>query len=241
MSENVIYDWASTRNLGDWKFEGHGGLSIAGDGALNIRTANMGPLMRASNAWLYNVELPPDFEFTWTYRNGSLTNRRIDSEGVMILFCARPVVLKDLWEDPRPHARYSDICSYRKMVCYTCGFYRSPYGGAGQLRKLGGDTPTTWGESNWVADDGTGFDELSIMNKADEPLAPDDTDEYARFSLVKQGPRIRVSCNDRLVHDWSDEGQYRYWKEPLSGGRLALREFNGYIESYYSEIRLALL
>ena len=117
MSDDILYDWDTDGRLDDWKLEGPGELIKDPNGALQIRTYNNGPLWRASTAWLRNLELPPDYEVTWTYRNGSETDARITTEGVMILFNALPLALKNLFEDPRLSGRYSDICSYGKMVC----------------------------------------------------------------------------------------------------------------------------
>jgi len=92
----------------------------------------------------------------------------------MILFNALPIALTNMWQDPRTDARYSSIYSYSKMVCYSCGFYRTLYGGASQLRKLGGHVPPSWGESNLVHEDGRKFGELTILSRGDEPLTRED-------------------------------------------------------------------
>ena len=236
MSDDILYDWDTDGRLDDWKLEGPGELIKDPDGALHIRTYNNGPLWRASTAWLRNLELPPDYEVTWTYRNGSETDARITTEGVMILFNALPLALKNLFEDPRLSGRYSDICSYGKMVCYSCGFYRTVYGQAGQLRKLGGHVPASWGESNWVAEDGRSFDDVSILNRADEPLDSESAGKEVAFRLIRTGSRIQIFCNGTIVHDIQDTDLYPYYPDSLKGGHMAFRNFNGYIDSYYRQI-----
>lgn len=236
MTDKILYDWRTAGRLDDWKLEGFGELIKDPDGTFHVRTYNNGPLRRATTAWLKNIELPPDYEVTWTYRNGSETNTLIASEGVMIVFNALPLALNNLFEDPRPHARYSDICAYGKMVCYSCGFYRTVYGLPGQLRKLGGNVPASWGESNWVTADGRSFDDATIISRADEPLGPETAGKEASFRLVRSGRSIRVWCNGSPVHDVEDADLYPYYPEPLQGGRMAFRNFNGYVDSYYREI-----
>jgi len=235
MSE-ILYDWSAARSLSDWKFEGNGEMLADKDGALHVRTFNCGPLRRTSNAWLHKLDLPDAFEVEWSYRNGSETNAVIHDEGVMLVFNAQPVALKDLFEDPRPHARYSDLHSYWKMVMYTCGFFRTPYGGPDQLRKLGGKVPMTWGESNLTAEDGTDFQALTIVARADEPTTEADRGKTQQYKLQHSGNRIQFWCNGQQVIDWKDEGQYRYWREPLVGGKMAFRQFNGYMDNWYDKV-----
>ncbi len=66
----VLYDWKETRRLNDWKIEGTGELFCNKDGYLHVRTFNMGPWRRATNAWLRDLDLPENFEVEWTYKNG---------------------------------------------------------------------------------------------------------------------------------------------------------------------------
>jgi hypothetical protein len=235
MERRIVYDWNVRRDLRDWKLEGHGELLVAEDGALHVRTLNHGPLRRATNAWLKDLELPAAFEAEWEYRNDHLTGGETTHEGVMILFNALPIALRSLWEDPRPYAVYSDIFGYRKMVCYTCGFCRSPYGGESQLRKLGGHVPPEAGESRWEETAGMSFDQLTIVSKALEPVPKGAAHArtYHRYLLRRTGDAVRFWCDGVLVHDWHDRGQYPFHREPLTGGRMAFRNFGGYIDSFY--------
>jgi hypothetical protein len=230
-----IYNWRSSGKLQDWKLEGSGEYNVEVDGALHVRTYNMGPLRRATNCWLRDLTLPDNYEIEWTYRNGTMTNNPIVGEGVMLIFSALPLVLKDLWEDPRPHARYSDLHSYSKLVCYTCGFFRTPYGLPCQIRKLGGHVPVTWGESNLKDAKAQDFDQLTVFSRGDEPLTEADRGKTVRYRLRKEGARIQQWCNDKLVHDWTDDGKYQYFPEPLKGGKTGIRQFNGYMDNWYSD------
>ncbi|MCD6365479.1 MAG: DUF1961 family protein [Planctomycetes bacterium] len=233
MADDILYDWKTRRRLDDWKLEGNGELLWGEDGSLEVRTYNLGPLRRATNIWLRDLDLPENFEVAWTFRNGSDTSNTVNGEGVMIVFNALPVALKNLWEDTRPQARYSSMWGYGKMVCYTCGFFRTAYGGASQLRKLGGNVPRTWGETVAAEDD---FQKLTIVSKADEPLTAADAGKDTRYKLVRTGNRIQLWCKDVLVHDYTDTGAYPYWPDNLVGGKMAFREFNGYIVNWYSDI-----
>jgi hypothetical protein len=238
MSE-VLYDWKSSQRLNDWKLEGLGELLHDKDGCLHVRTFNMGPYRRATNCWLRNVELPENFEVEWTYRNGcEAGGDKARTEGVIIVFNTTPLALKDVFEDPRPHALYSDLCSYGKTVSYTCGFYRTLYGTPSQLRKLGGYVPKTWGEQgpSWKSEDGKNFQQLTIVSAKDEPLSPEDQGKDARFKLDHRGKKIRFWCNDQLIHDWEDKGEYPYYNGPLVGGKMCFRQFSGYIDGYFSNI-----
>lgn len=233
-----VYNWDTNRDVRDWKLEGCGGLAVADDGALHVRTLNHGPLRRATNAWLRDVELPAAFEAEWEYRNDHLTGGVTTHEGAMVLFNAIPIALRTLWEDPRPYAAYSDIFGYRKMVCYSCGFCRSPYGGVSQLRKLGGFVPPEAGESRWEETTGRNFDDLTIVSKGREPI-PEGAEHgrtYHRFRLRRESEAIQFWCDGVLLHDWRDQGQYPFHGEPLVGGRMAFRNFGGYIDSFYRSL-----
>lgn len=234
----IIYDWKTSQKLNDWKIEGTGEMFHHQDGSLHVRTFNMGPLRRATNCWLRNVELPENFEIEWTYRNGSETNSRITTEGAILVFNAKPLALTNLFDDPRPYGVYSDLCSYGKMVAYSFGFYRTPYGIPTQFRKIGGHVPKTWGESgpSWKTEDGVDFETLTVLSRADEPLTESDRGKPANYKLTHQDKNIKIWCNDKLLHDWTELGQYRYYKDHLVGGKLCFRNFNGYIESYFSNI-----
>lgn len=232
----ILYSWNERKDLRDWKLEGFGELAVAADGALHVRTLNMGPLRRATNAWLKDFELPAAFEAEWQYRNDHQTGGVTTHEGVMVLFNAIPIALRNLWEDPRPHAAYSDIFGYRKMVCYSCGFCRSPYGGQSQLRKLGGFVPPEAGESRWEETAGKSFEQLTIVSKTKEPMpaGAEHGRAYHRYRLRREADSIRIWCDDALLHDWRDAGQYPFHAEPLLGGHFAFRNFGGYIDSFYS-------
>jgi hypothetical protein len=233
----TLYTWAERRNLADWKLEGFGALAVAADGALHVQTLNMGALRRATNAWLKDIELPAAFEVEWRYRNDHQTGGITTHEGAMVLFNAAPIALRTLWEDPRPHAAYSDIFGYRKMVCYSVGFCRSPYGGQSQLRKLGGFVPPEAGESRWEETTGRTFDDLTILSKTKEPIpaGAEHGRTYHHYRLRREADAVRFWCDDVLVHDWRDAGQYPFHIQPLTGGRLAFRNFGGYIDSFYSD------
>lgn len=235
---NIVYKWNTEKDLCDWKLEGHGELLLTKDGALHVRTFNNGPLRRATNAWLKDVQLPESFEAKWEYKNDNQTGGVNTHEGVMVIFNALPLALRNLWEDPRPYAVYSDIFGYRKMVCYTCGFCRSPYGKESQLRKLGGFVPLEAGESRWEETAGKDFDTLTIMSKVMEPVlkGAENAKKYHSYRLLRKGASIRIWCDGVLVHDWMDKGQYEFYKEPLKGGHLAFRNFGGYIDSFYKNI-----
>lgn len=235
MSGKVLYDWNEQRRLDDWKLEGHGELLKDDDGALHVRTFNLGPLKRATNAWLRDLVLPERYQVSWTYRNGCETGHPIVREGVMIVFDALPVGLNDLFEDTRPEARYSAFHSYGKLVCYTCGYYRGPYGGTSQLRKLGGHVPETWKEATPPVD-GVDFDKLTILSAEMEPLTEEHRAKDVRYRLEKEGASIKFWCNDELVHDISDDNLYRFYPDPIVGGKMALRTFSGYIDNYYSDL-----
>jgi hypothetical protein len=234
MTEKILYNWRESGHLDAWKLEGLGELLKDDDGALHVRTFNNGPLKRATNVWLRDLELPEQYKVTWTYRNGNETGHILNHEGVMLIFNAQPVGLKDLFEDTRPEARYSAMWGQGKMVLYTCGYNRAPYGGASQLRKLGGNTPADWCESAPDVN-GKSFEELTILSKAMEPLTEKDQGTDIQYSLEKKGASIKFWCNDELIHDVEDTDLYQFWPEPLHGGRLALRTFSGYIDNYYSE------
>ncbi|GMV83176.1 MAG: hypothetical protein AMXMBFR7_43600 [Planctomycetota bacterium] len=233
---NVIYDWSARKDLRDWKLEGHGELKVADDGALHVRTLNHGPLRRASNAWLKDLQLPEAFEVQWDYRHDHLTGGMTNHEGVMLLFNALPMALRTLWEDPRPYAVYSDIFSYRKMVCYSYGFCRSPFGQDSQLRKLGGAVPPEAGESRLAELAGKNFDELTVLSKACEPIPEDQGREYHTHRVRREGAAIQVWCDDTLLHDLRDTGQYQFHKEPLQGGHLGFRNWAGYIDGFYRNL-----
>ena len=237
MAEKILYDWKSNGHLDDWKLEGMGEYMKDDDGSLHIRTYNCGPLRRATNCWLRDIELPDNFEVTWTYRNGNETGHILNHEGVMILFNCLPNKLQNLWEDNRPEARYSAMWGQGKMVLYSCGFNRAPYSGASQLRKLGGRVPDAWCESTPDVEQGT-FDELTILSKAMEPLTKEDEGREIQYRLAKTGAAVKFWCNNRLVHNYADEGGYPFWPEPLTGGHMAFRTFAGYIDNYYSDIIL---
>jgi hypothetical protein len=233
-----VYNWAERKDIRDWKLEGFGELAVADDGALHVRTFNHGPLRRATNAWLKDVELPTAFEAEWEYRNDHQTGGVTTHEGVMVIFNAIPIALRTLWEDPRPYAVYSDIYGYRKMVCYSCGFCRSPYGTESQLRKLGGFVPPESGESRWEETAGMSFDKLTIVSKNMEPVpkGEENARAYHRYRLCREGDAVRFWCDDVLVHDWRDCGQYPFHQKPLAGGRMAFRNFGGYIDSFYRNL-----
>jgi hypothetical protein len=40
------------------------------------------------------------------------------------------------------------------------------------------------------------------------------------------------------MHDWHDRGQYQFHREPLTGGRMAFRNFGGYIDSFYRGLQV---
>jgi hypothetical protein len=240
MAGKILYSWKGRQRLDDWKLEGKGEIMKDADGSLHVRTYNNGPLKRATNIWLKDLELPENYEVAWTYRNGNETGHLLNHEGVMILFNALPVGLSNLWEDNRPEARYSAMWGQGKMVLYSCGYNRAPYGGASQLRKLGGHTPAAWCESSPDVD-GRSFEELTIISKVMEPLTKEDEGRDIEYRLEKRGAMIKFWCNDALVHDLTDEDLYRFWPEALNGGHMAFRTFAGYIDNYYSDITVSKL
>jgi hypothetical protein len=121
------------------------------------------------------------------------------------------------------------------MVCYSAGFFRTPYGLPCQIRKLGGRVPASWGESNLQDKNAGDFDQITVFSRGDEALTAADRGKTARYRLRREGARIRHWCNDAQIHDWTDEGKYPYFPEPLTGGKVGLRQFNGYMDNWYED------
>ncbi|HYF50487.1 MAG TPA: hypothetical protein VEJ63_13840 [Planctomycetota bacterium] len=223
-----IYDWQASRSLSDFRLEGRGELQLGDDGALLIRTYDCGPLKRATTVWLKNVVLPKAFQVDWTFRSNSAAGNS------MSIFNALPLGLKNIFEDPRPDALYCDIASFRKMIAHSVGFHRSVYGKPSVLRKLGGRVPEHWGMMIWP--DPPEFEKESTMSNATEPLAPADKGKRHNFRLIRRENTIDFFVNGRQVHAWTENGQYPYWKEPLSGGHMAFRNFTGFADDFYQSI-----
>jgi hypothetical protein len=227
MAARILYDWKAAQRVNDFKLEGRGEL-LEDDGALLIRTFHCGPMKRATTVWMPKLILPPAFEVEWDYRTQSADGN------TMIIFNALPLSLNDLFDDSRPDARYCDIASNGKMICHSIGFHRAPFGRPSVLRKLGGHVPASWGQMVWPAP--ADFEEKTSLSSVSEPLNPADKGKVHTFRLVRRERTIEFYVNKTKVHDWQEAGQYEYYKEPISGGRLAFRNFGGFADDYYSSI-----
>lgn len=229
---SLLYDWDASRCISDWKLEGNGETLLGAGGELHLRTFHCGPGRRATNAWLKDLLLPANFRVDWTFRSAA-------NEGnAMLIFNALPVGLTELFEDPRPDARYCDLASYGKMAAHTVGFHRGVYGRPSVLRKLGGRVPSEWGQLAWDGPHNDAFEKASTLSSRPEPLVPEDRGKPHAFALEREGSALRFWVDGHLLHDLRDEGQYLYYPAPLRGGRLAFRNFGGYADDFYTGVRV---
>ncbi|MFH1377145.1 MAG: hypothetical protein ABIH86_00135 [Planctomycetota bacterium] len=226
------YDWRTDQRLDRWKLDGFGELEQTDDGELLVRTFDCGPNRRATNIWLKDIELSDNFEIEWTFRS------KAPAGNVMIIFNAKPLALNDLFDDPRPHARYSDLASYRKMICHTCGFHRGVYQKDSVLRKLGGNVPTGWGEALWGTPSWEEMNTKTTLHSTREPLTSDSLGSEQSYRLTRNENRIVVAMNGAVLHDVVDSGQYPFYPDPLRGGGVGFRNFGGYAEDFYSHITI---
>lgn len=241
----VIYDWADSRRISDWKLEGNGEVHIAEPdkafvtpadaGHLHLRTYHCGPGRKATTVWLKELLLPPNFRIEWTHRSTAIDGN------AMLIFNALPLGLADLFEDARPDARYCDLGSYGKMICHTVGFHRGAYGRPSVLRKLGGHVPDYWGQMSWTGPRQQEYETTTTLSSQPEPLTPYDRGKTHTYALAHEGARIRFWVNGQLLHDITDHGQYSHYKDPLVGGRMAFRNFGGYADDFYARVRIEAL
>jgi len=231
---SVLYNWQSRLTPADFLLEGNGELEITDDKELLIRTFHIGPYRKATNVWLKNVVLPKHFRLSLRYKSNSAAGN------TMVLFHALPVTLRNLFEDRRSDAQYCDLASWRKMVAYTVGFHRGPYGNPSVLRKIGGMVPEDCGMMAWPSDSWQHIDTVTRFNTAQEPIGPSEKNKFHEFRLERT-ERIRFFVNDTLVHDQADTGQYPYHKENLSGGHLGFRNFGGPADDVYSQMLIETL
>lgn len=232
MGSKVVYDWDSERRTSDWKLEGNGEVLLADDGALHLRTFHCGPGRRATTVWLKNLTLPQNFRIEWAFKSAAADGN------VMVIFNALPVGLSNLFEDARPDARYCDLASYGKIVTHTIGFHRGVYARPSNLRKIGGNVPQEWGQMTWGGPYTDDIERLTTLSAQTEPLSADDRGKLQRFAVEHDENRIRFWINGALLHDIRDEGQYPYFREPLSKGHMAFRNFGGYADDFYSGIKI---
>ncbi|MBI3829882.1 MAG: DUF1961 family protein [Planctomycetes bacterium] len=235
MSGKPLYEWDAVRRTSDWKLEGNGEVLIAGDGDLHLRTFHCGPGRRATTVWLKDLDLPDNFRIEWTFRSEAADGN------TMLIFNARPLGLSDLFEDARPDARYCDLASYGKIVCHTVGFHRAVYGRPSVLRKIGGRVPQEWGQMTWGGPYTESIEKETTLSSQKELLVPTDKGTPHPYMLERENDRLRFWLNGALVHDVRDEGQYKYYPEPLRGGRMAFRNFGGYADDFYTSLRVTAL
>ncbi|HTL52278.1 MAG TPA: hypothetical protein VL860_06885 [Planctomycetota bacterium] len=241
MSE-VVYDWAQSGRTSDWKLEGNGQVLLAEPdgvmvddtdrGALQLRTFHCGPGRRATTVWLKDLILPPNFRIEWTHRSKAADGN------TMLIFNALPLGLADFFEDPRPDARYCDLGSYGKIICHTLGFHRGVYGRPSVLRKLGGHVPPHWGQMNWVGPYQEAYERETTLSSQTEPLTAADRGRPHNYAVQREGTRIQAWIDGQLLHDITDHGQYPHFKESLTGGRIAFRNFSGYADDFYPKVRV---
>jgi hypothetical protein len=230
MNKVVLYDFKNSDDVINWKLEGHGAIEKTNSGNLRISTERIAANMKATNAWLRDIELPDNFEMSFEFKSDS------ENGNTMVIFNAQPFELDNLWADPREDAAYCDLASFSKMQAYTVGFHRATYGRPSVLRKIGGKVPERWGTVSWPSAEWHEMDEITKMNSANEPLLINDKGKKQSFRLEKFKSRITFYCNGIVVHDCYDELQYPYCDKVLIGGRMAFRNFGGPADDYYSNL-----
>jgi hypothetical protein len=157
------------------------------------------------------------------------------------LFNATPLLLRDLFEDSRPEARYCDLAGWRKIVAYTCGFHRGVNGNPCVLRKIGGNVPEKWGMLTWPTEQWKQCDQVTRLATTQEPLTPADKGKWHDFVLERVADRIVFRVNGAVVQEAVDAGQYPYDATPLTGGRMGFRNFGGPADDSYEQIRVEAL
>ena len=124
------------------------------------------------------------------------------------------------------------------MVCHTVGFHRAVYGRPSVLRKIGGRVPEEWGEVAWGGPYAEALEKVTTLSSLREPLDADARGRVQEFRLERRGARICFSVNGALLHDWTESGQYPYYREALHGGRMGFRNFGGVAEDFYGRLRV---
>lgn len=232
---SVIYDFARHRDLNRWHLEGNGNLSVSENGGLVIETAFVRPDAKATTVWLRDVVLPENFRLTFSFRSDAANGN------TMVIFNALPYELGDIFDDPRPDARYCDIASFRKMQAHTIGFHRGVYGRPSVLRKLGGCVPMHWGNPQYPSPEWHEMDNITAMSHAREPLTEADKGKLHSFFVTRVNDRITFTVNDVLVHDYTDALEYPYCETVLRGGRMGFRNFSGPAVDVYESIVLEVI